>query len=210
MIPFAKELGTVYGIQIYVLASLFLLIVFSYLLYFHLSKSRTLAFLISLFVLYSVNIYGSFTWGGSLPFFATQFFLPLVLLLASKYLETQNSRWFFAAILTTGLGFFLHPLPIFAFVVPTVSILLFVCLKVGKRNILSNLFERFRKIVFFVFGSLIVALPISWERLLHTFIGFLGGGPGAFFSAVVSLPAGTADGVGGGAGGVSEAEKFYH
>ena len=51
MIPFAKELGTVYGIQIYVLASLFLLIVFSYLLYFHLSKSRTLAFLISLFVL---------------------------------------------------------------------------------------------------------------------------------------------------------------
>lgn len=209
MIPFANKFGMVKGIEIYVLASLYLLIVFSYLLYFQLSKSRSLALLGAFFVLFSVNIYGSFTWGGSLPFFATQFFLPFVLLLVDKYLETQNKRWFYAAILATGIGFYAHPLPIFAFVIPCVSILLFLCMKVENRGFLGNILERFFKILLFLFGSLAVALPISYGRLTHTAISFLTSGPGALVSVVIPSKETVAAGEPGRGQGISQADEFY-
>ncbi len=210
MIPFAEFLGKIRGIQIYVLLTLFLLIVACYLLYWHLTKSRVLALLIAFFVLYSANIYGSATWGGSLPFFATQFFLPLVILFCDKYIMSANARWFWAAILVCGLGFLGHPLPMFVFGLPSVAILIFFGLKVNASNIFINLFIRLRQIFIFVIGSLLVAFPVSNQLIVHTIVSFISYGPVALLTFVTPTIGGT-----GGvetqapSAGISDVDKFY-
>ena len=210
MIPFAEFLGNIRGLQIYVLLTLFLLIVACYLLYYHLTKSRVLALLLAIFVLYSVNIYGSATWGGSLPFFATQFFLPLVILFTDKYILTANMRWFWAGILVSGLGFLGHPLPMFAFGLPSVAILIFCSLKVNAGSIFTNLFIRFRQIFIFVIGSLLVALPVSNQQIVHTIIAFISHGPVTLLTFIKpNVPGAPAAGIQTPTQGLSDVDIFY-
>lgn len=210
MIPFINEWGFVKGIQIYVLLGLFLLIAASYILYFSLSKSRALSLLLAFSVLYSVNIYGSATWGGSLPFFATQFFLPLVILCCDKYIMSANVRWYWAGILVCGLGFLSHPLPMFVFGLPSAAIMIFCGLKVDKGGMFINLFFRFRQIAVFVIGSLLVAFPVSNQVIFHTILAFITNGPATLLTFVKP----TAVGTGGvealtASQGLSDVDKFY-
>ena len=189
MILFAKYFDLIRGIQYYVLTSLFLLGVFSYLLYHQLTKSRVFSLLLTLFVLYSVNIYGAATWGGSLPYFTSQFFLPLTLLLILKYTRSANIRWFLAAILTTGLGFLSHPLLIFGFIIPPAVILIFFGRPKTEAKFLKDLLARIYYVFLFIAGSLVVAFPVSFERIIFLIKAFLLSGPGAFFGFTRSTPA---------------------
>lgn len=209
MVPFYKQIGPVLGVQIYVLTALFLLACFSYLLYFQLSKSRALALFIAFLVLYSVNIYGSAMWGGSLPFFSTQLFLPFVLVLVDRYLVTSNIRWFLASILVSGIGFLAHPLPMFAFTLPCVAILLFFGLKVEHKKILGNVFVRTRTVAIFILGSLLVALPVSYERLYFTLNSFTRGGFSVLFAFITPQGDKGAGGSSSGAGSGEQVSNFY-
>lgn len=195
MIPFYNKFGPVLGIQIYVMATLFLFGCASYFLFFQLSKSRALSAILAFLVLYSVNIYGAATWGGSLPFFSTQLFLPLVLGLLDKYIVSGSSRWFLTAILVSGFGFMGHPLPMFAFTIPTSAILLFFGLRKTTGKIFGELISRLRIVTIFAFGSLLVSLPVSYERLYFTINSLIRGG----FSVLLAFIAPP----GGGAGGSS-------
>lgn len=213
MIPFINEWGIVRGIQIYVLLGLFLLIAASYLLYFSLSKSRALSLLLAFLVMYSVNIYGAAVWGGSLPYFATQFFFPLVLFLIYKYVSLGDKRWFLIGILTTGVGFMAHPMSIFGFVLPAVAILIFFGLNVNERKKFKNLLVRIRQIFIFALGSLLVGLPVSYERIIHTFNAFISSGPVAFFSFIAPIGnqggSTTSEGTAATQEGIEQIQKFY-
>lgn len=179
MIAFSNFFGPVRGIQIYVMVALFLLAFCSYLLYFTLSKSRVMSLILTIFVIYSANIYGSAIWGGSLPYFTTQFFLPLVLMLLVKFTRTRNSKWFMAAILVCGLGFLAHPLSLYAFAVPAAVLLLFFS-EFGREGKLTNkLFTGMKNSILFVFGSLAVALPVSYNYVSHLFLSILSARPAA-------------------------------
>lgn len=212
MIPFVEFLGMVKGVQLYVIVALYLLVVSCYLFYFQLTKSRVLSVLVAFFVLFSVNIYGAAIWGGSLPFFATQFFLPLILLLVDKFITTNENRWLMAAILIAGIGFMSHPMPIFLFAFPCVTFLLFFGLRSKDRKILANIFWRIKYIFIFALGSLLVSLPASHERLLFTLNSFIRGGWTVFFAFVTppatdvsqGAPAANQSQI------VSDISKFYH
>lgn len=126
MVPFAKHFGLIGGIQIYVLLSLFLLITSCCLLFWRLSKNIALALVLSILIFLSPNIYGAAVWGGSIPYFATQAFVPLVIFLLVSYFVTSNRRWFWLAVLISGISLSFHPLPIVSFAFPAVVFLLFL------------------------------------------------------------------------------------
>lgn len=184
MIPFVAKYDLVKGVQNYVLFALFALIVTCYLLYFHLTKSRALAALLAFLVLFSVNIYGAAVWGGSLPYFATQLFLPLVLLTLDKYVLTRNTRWYLLAILTTGIAFLAHPGPAFAFYVPSAAILLLFGIQRDNQKFFKHILSRLKDVFVFAILSLLVALPVSYERIIHTFNIFIHQGPAAFLAFI--------------------------
>ncbi|MBI4057981.1 hypothetical protein HY405_01570 [Candidatus Microgenomates bacterium] len=139
MIPFANLFGMVKGVQMYVVFSLFLLLVSSYLLFYKISKNIGLALVLAVSVLLSVNIYGAAVWGGSIPYFATQFFLPLVLLCGVLFFEYSSSRWLWLGSLFAGLAFLGHPLPTLAFIFPSIVILLiFYPQKNGVKKLITT------------------------------------------------------------------------
>lgn len=185
MAPFAKTFGLIEGIRTYVVVSLFGLAVFSYFLFYQLGRNVVLAVLLAVLVLYSVNIYGAATWGGSLPYFATQLFFPLVLALLVKYRASGNRRWFYGAALFSGIGALGHPLPVVSFVFPAAFfILLFWNLKEFGRQFLKNILD------IFLFFSVTVLISL---RLFYPFLFNLVDAivHGQIFGGVSSLARGT-------------------
>ncbi len=168
MIPFANYFGTVLGVQYYFLFTLLLLLYFSYLLFYKISKNIGLAFLLTIVVMLSVNIYGAATWGGSIPYFADQFFLPLVLFFIIHFFQTSSSRWLWAAALFAGLSFLFHPLPAAGFILPlsTIAIIFY-----PERN--TN-WQIIKRIKYFLKFLAIVTL-VSFTLIGNVIIDFIFG-----------------------------------
>ena len=209
MIPFANYFGLIKGVQYYVLTSALLLFISSYLLYFVISRSKVFALILTLFVIYSVNIYGSAVWGGSLPYFGAQFFVPAILAMIIKYYESLNKRWYYFAILTCAAGFMFHALPIISFAIPGVSLILLFGYKAQNQTFKQGLFARIKQTLIFVFGSLIVALPVSFENLKFLLIDFISSGPWAIIRPFHSASSTSASGGSGGANLPDPTASFY-
>lgn len=173
MILFAKSFDVIRGIQLYVLFSLFLLGLFSYLLFYQVSKSRLFSLLITLFVLYSSNIYGAAIWGGSLPYFTSQFFFPFTLLLVLKYVQTANSKWLMGSMIAAGLGFLGHPLLMFGFTMPSGAVLIFFGPGRKAKSLFGKILDRAGRVFIFGFGTILVAFPITFDRVFHIIVAFL-------------------------------------
>lgn len=124
MVPFVAKWGGPVGIQYFTMFSLFIFVICCYFLFFKLSRSQGLALFLATLVLLSPNIYGSATWAGSIPYFASQTFFPLSLLLGAFYLERANLRLLCGLILVTGIGFLIHPLGVLAFLIPSVYLII--------------------------------------------------------------------------------------
>lgn len=106
-LPFASFFGDVGGCKIYLLFTSYLFAVFSYLLFFELSKSKTLALLLANILVWSPNVY-LVLFGGCLTFAATQMFLPLSLFLLIKYYRTEDKRFLFLSSGISGLAILGH------------------------------------------------------------------------------------------------------
>lgn len=172
MIPFAKHFGLISGIQIYVLSSLFLLITFSCLLFWRLSKNIALALVLSILIFLSPNIYGAAIWGGSIPYFATQAYVPLVIFLLVSYLVTSNRKWFWFAVLVSGFSLSFHPLPVVSFAFPAVVFLLFFW-RGGEFN--YKISKRIRDFFLFFGLNFLIALRLFYGTFLNKLASILSG-----------------------------------
>jgi hypothetical protein len=103
-----------------------LYIVFSYLLFWQLTKNRLFSFLLAVSIAWSNNLYIAMIGGGTNGFFATQMFLPLVLFLIVKYFKSKNRKYLFLGSLVLGVSFWGHAgLAMTLISVPVFIILLF-------------------------------------------------------------------------------------
>src|SRR4030042_4735010 len=78
--PLLHWFSAVQAVQVYVLSSTVLFFIFSYLLFYAVSKSRGLAIVLTVATAYSFNLWSALYWAGSIPYIATIFLLPLSLL----------------------------------------------------------------------------------------------------------------------------------
>ncbi len=126
MIPFARQFGTVVGVQIFAITALFIFIYCCFQLYLKLSKNFGISVFLAGLVFLSPNIYGSLTWAGSIPYFASMAFLPLGLLFAVNYFEEPDFKNLLVLTLVAAVGFLIHPLSILAFLIPSIIIFILI------------------------------------------------------------------------------------
>lgn len=139
MLPLERFLGSPSAILVMTLASYTLLLVFTYVLLHHLSKSRLLALGAALATSYSANLYGAFVWGGSHPYLQTIFFLPLTLYLTVRYLEARAPKYLYLTAALLGLAALIHPLSLVGWTIPLV-----VLLQVFWHDERTRFFDRFK------------------------------------------------------------------
>lgn len=161
ILPLTYFFPIIDAVKYYTLGSTFLFGVFSYFLFFRLNRNHLISGALSLLALYSVGFFGSLTWGGSIPYYATQTYLPSVMLLLVLYLQTCQRRWFCLAALFAGWSFLGHPALAGTFVVPVSILLLLLGQYKNKVTILERIFRTF----LFLFIAVIVSYRVTGKLI---------------------------------------------
>lgn len=195
MIPFAKIYGVVEGVQMYAIFTLFLLALSLLLLFYKLSRNIVLSGVLVMLTLYSASIYGALTWGGSIPYFATQFVFPLSLFLVYQYVQTKNRKWLYSSIVLIGLASLGHAQSIVAFALPSAAFIIFFG---GSEWFFKNIKSKIKDIVLLGAGSTLIASPFYYQSLVHIITATLQGHIFTLFQFFVQQKpaAGTGNGVG--------------
>lgn len=203
MVPFSKYFGLIEGIKIFIMTSLFFLGIFSYMLFYYLSKNIFLSLVLVLGVFFSTNLYGAAIWGGSLPYFTAQMFYPLVLLLLARYMFEGQKRWLYLASLFSGIAALIHVFPVYTYIISGVFFLIFFYVKGGK----FQFFTRVKDFLLFFMVTILIALRVLQPVISETLNTFLSGRIlDVFKQAAVSAPSPVTSG---GAGDSSGLAEFY-
>lgn len=158
ILPLLRFLSTPQAVQVYMLGAAFLFLFFSYLLLWEIGKDRVLAVVLTIASAFSLALYGALVWGGSLPYFATQFFLPLVLWLLIRFFNTADKRWYYLSALFLGLSFLGNLQVGFSFTVP-IAFLLLLFYMFEKEKFFSV--ARFKRL----FSYFLVAIIVGYAQL---------------------------------------------
>lgn len=158
ILPLLHAFSLIQAVQVYVLSSAFLLLVFSYFLFSTLAKDRVLAVVLALGYSFSIGLYGALVWGGSLHYFATQFFLPLVLWLLVVFFKTGKRRFFYLSSLGLGLSLLAHPLGAFSFTMPIAFLLLLTFVFEGEKFFSLKRAKR-------IFSYFLIAFLVGYPQL---------------------------------------------
>lgn len=161
-IPLVKIYGLFQGTEIYLLGTLFLYFVFAYFLFWELSKSKFFSFALSFSIVWGLDSYVALFNGGNSNFSANQLFLPLVLWILIKYLNSENRRFFYLATLLMGLSFWSHVGSSAFFVYIPAGLVLLFWWKEGTRIVSLN---RVKDFFIFSFFSWLVGLVTSYFLL---------------------------------------------
>ncbi|MBI3396889.1 hypothetical protein HY045_00270 [Candidatus Woesebacteria bacterium] len=158
-------------VRVVMVGLLVLFVVFVYLAAYRLSENHPLSLLLSILVAYSANIYGALTWGGSLPYFSSQIFFPMVLWLMASYLATGNKKWYLMGAFASGLAVLAHLASAGAFIFPSIVILLLV----GVRKVKVSLPDKFKEVGLVIIIAYLVGLRITRSMIKGTILTLLSG-----------------------------------
>src|SRR3989344_2170196 len=187
--PLLNFFSAVQAVQVYVLASYVLFFVFSYLLFYSLSKSRPFAALLAIACAYSFNLWSQLYWAGSIPYTATLFLLPLSLFLVHRGYECGNKKYFYFSALLTGMFLLGHPQSFIGYTVPLTAI--FILLYSSKK---IKIFQWRKFFTLFVYGTIVLAVgfPMAGTGIV-IFKGFFKIFNSLFAGASTVSQAGVAD-----------------
>jgi hypothetical protein len=179
MLPLVKNLGIIQAQTLYALTSLIIFAVFSYLLFWQLSKNKIISVVLAVGVVYSASLYPSLITIGSVTFFSSQAFLPLSLYLLAKWRESKNTKFFYLSALSTGFSMYGHATLGLVFVLPISLLMVYFSSK--KEGVKKASFYLILSILvgsataFYYLGVTISRLiPTSDPRGLFTFIEWEG------------------------------------
>lgn len=118
-LPLTKFFNETDASRIYLLITLALYLIFSYLLFWELSKNRIFSLVLSISIAWSYNLYTGLFFSGTAGYAATQMFLPIVLYLVVRYFKSQNKKFLLLGASALGLAFWGHTgLTIFLIFIP--------------------------------------------------------------------------------------------
>jgi len=165
------------SVKYLMMGSFLLLLLFTYAACYRLSRQHLLSAVISGLVGYSVNMYGSLIWGGSLPYFANQLFFPMVIWLMINYLNSGNKRWYWLTILATGVSLLGHMVNAGSFVIPVVLLMIFF----GWRKIYISVKKRIYESVVYISLSLLMSFRLTYRIFESLFQSLKSGNIGNLF-----------------------------
>jgi type 1 glutamine amidotransferase len=151
-VPAAKMFGEVAGVQVTMMLSALVFWVFAYLAIAKWSGSRVIGMSTVGLGVISIGAYGALVWGGSLPYYATQMFMPIVLYLAVKGVVDKSVKSFLMAGVVTGVSVWGHPQSAIVYIVPIVWIM-------------SLFFKRWKEGLGYTTIAIVVAYPEMLPRI---------------------------------------------
>lgn len=152
-LPLLRFFSLIQSLQLYALGSTFLFLLFSFLLISRLSRNKILSLILTIAISFSPGLYGALFWGGSLQYYSSQFFLPLVLLLLIIYAQGGNRNWFYLGAFFLGVSFLAHPQPGYSYTIPfSVFIILFFTAR-------KNYWRKIKDVIVFLVLAVIFGYP---------------------------------------------------
>src|SRR3989344_2814349 len=148
------------AIKMWMLLSATLFFLGSYFAFYLLSRSRVLSVILAIGAVYSIGFYGALLWGGSLPSFATQAFLPWTIVFVLMHLRTRRRRYLYFSGVIAGLSIWGHPQVFIAYITPAVAAMYLLTFMKGRKF-------RTRLISFLTFlvVSILVGLPLVYRNV---------------------------------------------
>lgn len=153
----AKIWGALAAIKYGMLISLALFFFFSFWLFYRASGMIILAAGLTALLVWSSGVYGSLLGGGSLPYFACQFFLPLTLILLLEYWKTGAEKTLAATGLIVGLAMLVHPQAPVAYLFP--AGLIFIWLRPFSGRLRVEIAVRLKNSFLYLLLAVLVSLP---------------------------------------------------
>lgn len=158
MALFEKSFGAIPTVMWYMMGTTLAYLVFGYLTFWEMGRNRGLAVMLSLWGAMSISVYGALTWGGSLPFFASQVFLPAATYFLARYLKRGETSGVMIAGVVVGIAAWGHAQTAVVYILPLVTIAIFALDGGIKRAIKSSL----------LFG--IVFLLVAYPKLYARYV----------------------------------------
>ncbi|OGD53073.1 hypothetical protein A3J78_01415 [Candidatus Beckwithbacteria bacterium RBG_13_35_6] len=125
MVPFTKFFGTGAGMEIYSFITLLLFYLFSYLLYFRLSRNHLVSAFLTTILYFSLGVNESLLRAGFIAQNATQFMLPLSLWLLALFYKRKNKKFLILSGIIVGLSLMGHGISSFLIAAPAVMAVFF-------------------------------------------------------------------------------------
>lgn len=159
ILPFTLFFSLIDAIKVWMLVSLALYFTGLYAVFYVLSRNIVLSIILSIAGIYSVGVYGTLMWGGSLPSHATQAFFPWVLFFVIIYLRSHKKIYLFISSLIGGLAILSHPQVVIAYIYPS-SVLLFL-FSIGT----MKFFTRIKSMFVFLAASFLIGFPLLYSSM---------------------------------------------
>lgn len=159
ILPFTLFFSLIDAIKVWMLVSLALYFAGLYAVFYVLSRNIVLSVILSIAGIYSVGVYGTLMWGGSLPSHATQAFFPWVLFFVIIYLKNHKKIYLFISSLIAGFAILSHPQVVIAYIYPS-SVLLFI-FSVG----VMKFFTRIKSMFVFLAISFLIGFPLLYSNI---------------------------------------------
>ncbi len=159
ILPFTYFFDLIAAVKIWMLVSFAFYFIGIYATCYLLSRNPVVSALIAIGGIYSVGVYGTLMWGGSLPNHATQAFLPWVVFFLILYLNKNNTRYLFLSSLLAGIAIWGHPQIVIAYIYPFTAILLLFSFW-G-----ISFVSRIKALLIFVGISFLIGLPLLYTTM---------------------------------------------
>ncbi len=164
IVPFTFFMSVLESTKVWMIVTSGLSFIGMYLLFSRLSGSKLLAIVLAIGAIYSVGIYGALIWGGGLPYYATQAFYPWVLLYIVNFIKDGKTRYFWAAVLLSGLAVWGHPQAVLVYIVPTAFFLLIF--GSSQNYPLLKFKKKFGFILLYGLLVFLIALPLVYPTFI--------------------------------------------
>ena len=159
ILPLTYFINLISAVKIWMIVSSLLYFLGSYLVFKRISKNVALSVILTIGIIYSTGFYGALIWGGSLPSFATQSFLPWIIYSIIIYLDNGNKKFLAIACILSGLAVISHPQMVIAYIIPS-SVILFI-FSFSK----LSFFTRFKSLIFYGLMIFLIGLPILYSSM---------------------------------------------
>ena len=147
------------AIKLWMAISLVLYIIGCYAVFYRLSHNFVVSFILAVATIYSVGVYGTLMWGGSLSSHATQAFFPWVLFFVISYLKGHRKAYLLIAGVLTGLAILGHPQVVIAYIYPSALILFLFSFADIK------FFDRVKAWIVFLLLSFLIGFPLLYSSM---------------------------------------------
>lgn len=166
--PLVAELGLSLATKVYPLILLGLFFLFSYLVFFSLSRNHFIAFVLTAGLIASKSVYLQIYEFGVVLSSSAQMVFPLILFLLILFGQTASPRYLFLAALALAFQFYSHGAMALVFGFTSAIIFLFFC-QFEKEKFLS--WEKIRRLLSFTLITLTAGALAIFPQIFDSFKG---------------------------------------